>query len=71
VSKTTICYHEAGHVIVALAVGRRLVGVSVDPVAGSAGLCELEPAFTGEPTSAQLEAVIAFTAAGRIAEQFA
>jgi ATP-dependent Zn protease len=60
-------YHEAGHAVVALALGRAVHGVSILPDRENAGLCEFrKPVF--RPSEDWLEREILIALAGLAAE---
>jgi hypothetical protein len=66
-----LSFHEAGHALAAIALGKRIEAVSVDPVAHASGLCELADAFPDEPTAPQIEDALVILLAGQIAETYA
>jgi hypothetical protein len=62
-------FHEAGHVLVALSLGRSVESVSVTPLAGG-GVTIGEP-LRGDATPEEIEAALTVAFAGEAAEQYA
>lgn len=60
-------YHEAGHAIVALQLGRPIDAVSA---IGGAGRLTLDSAFSDDPSPAELEDALTIAAAGELAAEY-
>lgn len=71
VARTRLAYHEAGHVVAALAVGRRVQVVTIDPlVSGPYGFAFAAP-VKGDGSPESLRHDLRITLAGHLAEAWA